>query len=143
MKTLRHKKKLHVLSNFFFCHNVFKNLSAAEVSGSVYRMERVNIGFVCRKRVQLYKFLLENMKDEHRFQIQSKVCQEVSQCKQFKHFNTYNKSAADHNWNFRKDESINIELSWKHYDKWRNCSSQCFSKAVCCSICLKIRWKQG
>ena len=34
--------KLLVLSNFFFCHNVFKKLSAAEASESVYMRERVN-----------------------------------------------------------------------------------------------------
>ena len=30
------------MSNFFFCHNVFKKLSAAEASESVYMRERVN-----------------------------------------------------------------------------------------------------
>ena len=38
---LRQKEKLLVLSNFFFCHNVFKKSSAAEVSESVYMWERV------------------------------------------------------------------------------------------------------
>ena len=41
-KTLRQKEKLLVLSNFFFCHYVFKNPSAAEASESVYMRERVN-----------------------------------------------------------------------------------------------------
>ena len=36
------KEKLLVLSNFFFCHYVFKKLSAAEVSESIYMRERVN-----------------------------------------------------------------------------------------------------
>ena len=31
-----------VLSNFFFCRNVFKKLSAAEASESVYMREKVN-----------------------------------------------------------------------------------------------------
>ena len=34
-KTLCQKEKLHVLCNFFFCHYVFKKLSAAEASESV------------------------------------------------------------------------------------------------------------
>ena len=34
------KKKLLVLSNFFFCHYVFKKLSAAEASESVNMRER-------------------------------------------------------------------------------------------------------
>ena len=37
------KEKLLVLSNFFFCHYVFKKPSAAEASESVYMRERVNI----------------------------------------------------------------------------------------------------
>ena len=41
-KTLCQKEKLLVLSNFFFCHYVFKKSSAAEVSKSVYMRERVN-----------------------------------------------------------------------------------------------------
>ena len=41
-KTLWQKEKLHVLCNFFFCHYVFKKLSAAEASESVYMRERVN-----------------------------------------------------------------------------------------------------
>ena len=36
------KEKLLVLSNFFFCHNVFKKPSAAEASERVYMRERVN-----------------------------------------------------------------------------------------------------
>ena len=31
-----------VLSNFFFCHNVFKKLSAAEASESIFMRQRVN-----------------------------------------------------------------------------------------------------
>ena len=42
MKTLCQKEKLLVLSNFFFCHYVFKKLSAAEASESIYMRERVN-----------------------------------------------------------------------------------------------------
>ena len=38
------KEKLLVLSNFFFCHFVFKKLSAAEASESVYMRERIKIG---------------------------------------------------------------------------------------------------
>ena len=41
-KSLWQKEKLHVLCNFFFCYYVFKNLSAAEASESVYMRERVN-----------------------------------------------------------------------------------------------------
>ena len=37
------KEKLHVLCNFFFCHYVFKKLSAAVASESVYMRERVNV----------------------------------------------------------------------------------------------------
>ena len=36
------KEKLLVLSNFFFCHYVFKKMSAAEASESVYMKGRVN-----------------------------------------------------------------------------------------------------
>ena len=39
-KTLSQKEKLLVLSNFFFCHNVFKKLSAAEASEIVYMRKR-------------------------------------------------------------------------------------------------------
>ena len=35
--------KLLVLGNFFFCHYVFKNPSAAEASESVYMRERVKL----------------------------------------------------------------------------------------------------
>ena len=38
------KEKLLVLSNFFFCHYVFKKPSTAEASESVYMRERVKIG---------------------------------------------------------------------------------------------------
>ena len=41
-KTLWQKEKLLVVSNFFFYHYVFKKLSAAEASESVYMRERVN-----------------------------------------------------------------------------------------------------
>ena len=37
------KEKMLVLSNFFFCHYVFKKLSAAEASESVYIREWVKI----------------------------------------------------------------------------------------------------
>ena len=40
-KILWQKEKLLVLSNFFFCHYVFKKPSAAEASKSVYMRERV------------------------------------------------------------------------------------------------------
>ena len=40
------KEKLLVLSNFFFCHYVFKKPSAAEASESVYMRERVKIKLV-------------------------------------------------------------------------------------------------
>ena len=36
------KGELLVLSNFFFCHYVFKKLFAAEASESVYMRGRVN-----------------------------------------------------------------------------------------------------
>ena len=42
-KTLWQKEKLLVLSNFFFCHYVFKKPSAAEASESVYMSERFNV----------------------------------------------------------------------------------------------------
>ena len=42
-KTLWQKEKLLVLSNFFFCHYVFKKPSAAEASESVYMRERVKL----------------------------------------------------------------------------------------------------
>ena len=41
-ETLWQKEKFVVLSNFLFCHYVFKKLSAAEASESVYMRERVN-----------------------------------------------------------------------------------------------------
>ena len=34
------KEKLLIFSNFFFCHYVFKNSSAAEAAESVYVRER-------------------------------------------------------------------------------------------------------
>ena len=40
-KTLWQKEKFLVLSNFFFCHYVFKNQSAAKASESVFMRERV------------------------------------------------------------------------------------------------------
>ena len=40
-KTLCEKEKLLVLNNFFFCHYVFKKLSAAQASESIYMRERV------------------------------------------------------------------------------------------------------
>ena len=45
-KTLWQKKKLLVLSNFFFCHYVFKKASVAEASESVYMRERVKLVLV-------------------------------------------------------------------------------------------------
>ena len=42
-ETLWQKEKLLVLSNFFFCHYVFKMPSAAEASESVYMRERVKL----------------------------------------------------------------------------------------------------
>ena len=42
-KTLWQNEKLLVLSNFFFCHYVFKKPSAAEAPESVYMRETVNI----------------------------------------------------------------------------------------------------
>ena len=39
--TLWQTEKLLVLSNFFFCHYVFKKLSTAEASESIYMRERV------------------------------------------------------------------------------------------------------
>ena len=41
---MRQKEKLLVLSNFFFCHYIFKKSSAAEASERIYmRFERVNV----------------------------------------------------------------------------------------------------
>ena len=39
------KGEIARLSNFFFCHFVFKKLSAAEASESVYMRERVKVNF--------------------------------------------------------------------------------------------------
>ena len=36
------KEKLHIMSNFSFCHNFVQKASAAEVSESVYMRERVD-----------------------------------------------------------------------------------------------------
>ena len=44
------KEKLHVLSNFFFCHYVFKKSSAADASECVYMRERVK-AFLCQKYI--------------------------------------------------------------------------------------------
>ena len=41
-KTLWQKEKLLVLTNFFFCHYVFKKPSTAEASESVYMRTRLN-----------------------------------------------------------------------------------------------------
>ena len=43
------KEKLLVFSNFFFCHYVFKKLSATEASESIYMRERVKCEEVSRK----------------------------------------------------------------------------------------------
>lgn len=32
---------------------------------------------VCRRRIKIYAFLLDNMTDEHKFQLTTKICQEV------------------------------------------------------------------
>ena len=45
LKTLWQKEKLLVLSNFFFCYNVSKKLSAADRLESVYMRERVKVTF--------------------------------------------------------------------------------------------------
>ena len=50
-KRLWQKEKLLVLSNFFFCHYVFKKPSAAEASESVYMREGVLDTFI------LYTFI--------------------------------------------------------------------------------------
>ena len=42
-KTLWEKDKLLVLSNFFFCHYVFKKPSSAKASESVYTREEINL----------------------------------------------------------------------------------------------------
>ena len=44
------KEKFLVLSNYFFCHYVFKNPSAAEASESVYMREKV-IRWPCQKNI--------------------------------------------------------------------------------------------
>ena len=41
-KTLWQKKKLLILINFFFCHIVFKKLSAADTSQRIFMRERVS-----------------------------------------------------------------------------------------------------
>ena len=46
------KEKLHVLCNFFFSHYVFKKLSAAEASESVYMRERVKKILISLNRVE-------------------------------------------------------------------------------------------
>ena len=51
------KEKLLVLSNFFFCHYVFKKLSAAEVSESVYMRERVK-----QTSIEVFSFCLNVFK---------------------------------------------------------------------------------
>ena len=53
-KTLWQKEKLNVLWNFFFCHYIFKKLSAAAASESVYMRERVKIVNL------IYRELLKN-----------------------------------------------------------------------------------
>ena len=40
------KGEIDGLSNFFFCHYVFKKSAAAEASESVYMRERVKLSFV-------------------------------------------------------------------------------------------------
>ena len=42
------KRRMLALSNFFFCHYVFKKLSAAEASESVYMRERVNDSLIIK-----------------------------------------------------------------------------------------------
>ena len=52
------KEKLHVLSNFFFCRYVFKKLSAAEASESIYMRGRVKLNSKLDKYFfHLYIFL--------------------------------------------------------------------------------------
>ena len=55
--TFWQKEKLLVVSNFFFCHYVFKKLSATEAAESVYMRERVNYvyGKVLLKNIDLFE----------------------------------------------------------------------------------------
>ena len=68
-KTLWQNEKLLVLSNFFFCHYVFKKLSAAEASESVYKGLIISLTglFKCLCSRQLLKKIEGNVKkDLHR-----------------------------------------------------------------------------
>ena len=56
-KTLWQNEKLLVLSNFFFCHSVFKKPSAAEASESVYMRERVKSIYTFISRDLMYFWL--------------------------------------------------------------------------------------
>ena len=63
-KTLWQKEKLLVLSNFFFCHYVFKKSSAAEASESVYMRERVKMLLILGKGLVI-KHLSGNKSNNH------------------------------------------------------------------------------
>ena len=52
------------LSNFFFCHYVFKKLSAAEASESVYMRERVKLSFMEIFQVFVTMFSKSSAADE-------------------------------------------------------------------------------
>ena len=54
-KTLWQKEKLLVLSNFFFCHYVFKKPSAVGGSESVYMRERVKPHESGKESINKYK----------------------------------------------------------------------------------------
>ena len=55
-KTLWQKEKLLILSNFFFCHYVFKRPSAAKASESVFMRERVNLSCI-QQNCSRHKYL--------------------------------------------------------------------------------------
>ena len=72
-KTLWQKEKLLVLSNFFFCHYVYKTLSAAEASESIYMRERVNFPYkdsftcLCSRRLFVNRSLSKSVLDLGKF----------------------------------------------------------------------------
>ena len=66
---------MHVLCNFFFCHYVFKNSSAAEASDSVYMRERVKRVYenIMKWNINHYQEMYVSLKIDYALPIECKM----------------------------------------------------------------------
>ena len=120
LKALWQKKNLMIMNNFFFCHYVFKKLSAVEVSESVFMRERVKLNYI----TLITNILSGNI--SHKF-----VCKWES----VKIILVWEMSVLDYR-GICSSELLFIEVTltplqqtafWKHSDKRRNYSKQAIS----------------